>query len=212
MSSSSQQRSRELWRQTHRSSSRCIHSIHSYNILPSLALCPLSCRPPGHKTTQRAILQISQMHSRTLPDPTDKPESDGELYSLPPVCRRTAFHPNLARRIAHETPVSSFRKLETWFAGDIQRVKWAYCIWSITQIQQLAAVELRKRVGSGKAKLWAKTQPALRNQIKSGILQGLAGGSSSCVFLNFLHRAIVRFGSMLILAQYNDVDAQTSPC
>lgn len=47
------------------------------------------------------------------------------------------------------------------------------------QIQQLAAVELRKRVGQGKTKFWAKTQTAMKTEIKTGLLQMLAAGGAS---------------------------------
>lgn len=49
---------------------------------------------------------------------------------------------------------------------------------SSTQIQQLAAVELRKRVGQGKTKFWAKTQVSMRTEIKTGLLQMLAAGGA----------------------------------
>lgn len=55
-----------------------------------------------------------------------------------------------------------------------------------SQIQQLAAVEMRKRVGSGKAKLWAKQTPTMRSQIKAGLLQGLASGAATCVSIGVL--------------------------
>lgn len=47
------------------------------------------------------------------------------------------------------------------------------------QIQQLAAVELRKRVGQGKTKFWAKTPVNVRTDIKTGLLQALASGGAS---------------------------------
>ena len=43
----------------------------------------------------------------------------------------------------------------------------------ITQIRQLAAVELRKRISNGEGKLWKKTDQGTRTQIKEALLQRL---------------------------------------
>lgn len=46
-------------------------------------------------------------------------------------------------------------------------------------IQQLAAVELRKRIGQGKTKFWAKTNAQMKLEIKNGLLAMLAQGNAS---------------------------------